>query len=349
MVRGNDESKPAFLASSAKGPKVSASVGASEEVPKDIWAGLRAIEIVSLRMADLALVGNYRSSFKGQGLAFREVRPYQAGDDIRTIDWNVSARFNETFVKVFSEERELSVMLLVDESPSTRFGTQRTSKSILACEVSALIAMSAIRHNDCVGLVLGGERVERLIAPRKGRKHALRIVTELFQRAHNDGAPLVPVSAKNSANAPPTAPLHVPLGARTDLAGLCDALRQVSRRRAVTFVVSDFFSEGYEQALGALVRKHDVVPVLLTDPRDLILPDIGLVSFEDMESGDVVMLDTADPLVRKHHQDQMHAFRSATTDSFRKLGLDHVSISTSGSCVDPLRQLFSRRTHRRRA
>jgi uncharacterized protein (DUF58 family) len=306
----------------------------------DVRAALRKIEIVTARMADLALSGNYRSSFKGQGLAFREVRPYQPGDDVRSIDWNVSARMHEAYVKVFQEEREMTVMLAVDRSESEIFGTRRASKAFVATEVSALVAFSAIKHNDRVGLILGGERVGRIVAPKRGEKHVMRVVREVltFRREPPPrGAPRQDETRQSP-----------PLGARTDLRGLLESLVRVCRRRSVAFVVSDFFAEGYDDALAIAARKHDLIPVVLTDPRDLELPDVGLSSFRDPESGASVVVDTSDRGVRAHYKQFMRDLVAARAKRFRRLGLDAVTVTTDGSTVDPFRALFARRARKRR-
>src|SRR6476620_5731586 len=207
-------------------------------IPREILAALRTIEIHTARLANENLSGTYTSSFKGQGLAFREVRPYQAGDDVRTIDWNVSARMNETFVKVFVEEREMTVMLVVDLSPSERFGTRRAPKTRVASEVAALLAFSAIRNNDRVGLILTTNKVERIVAPKKGEKHVMRVVREILGF---EPPPSVPVRTHDRHGARL-------LGPATDLKAGLEALVGVARRRSIAFVISDFFAQGYERA-----------------------------------------------------------------------------------------------------
>ena len=235
----------------------------------ELLAALRTIEIQTARLANEQLSGTYASSFKGQGLAFREVRPYQAGDDVRTIDWNVSARMNETFVKVFVEEREMTVMLAVDLSASERFGTRRAPKARLASEVSALLAFSAIRNNDRVGLIVGTSKVERIVPPKKGEKHVMRVVREILGFEAPGATDVAPEDRKPIA-----------LGAATDLKAMLESLVRVARRRSVAFVVSDFLAQGYERSLALASAKHDVVAVVLTDPRDRELPDVGLATFE---------------------------------------------------------------------
>lgn len=289
-------------------------------IPKDLLAALRKIEITTHRLANQQLSGSYTSVFKGQGLAFREVRQYQPGDDVRTIDWNVSARMNETYVKVFTEEREMTVMLVVDVSASERFGTRRTSKARLAAEVSALCAFSAIQNNDRVGLVLATDQVEKIVPPKKGKKHVMRVVREI----------LVTKPARRG----------------TDLGAALETLYGVARRRSVALLVSDFYGAGYERALALAAARHDVIPVLLVDPRDEELADVGLATFEDFETGAWVTVDTGSRRVRAHYAAAMRRHREATLRTFTRLGLDHVVVRTDQPYVRPLRDLFARRARR---
>jgi uncharacterized protein (DUF58 family) len=309
-------------------------------IPKELLAALRTIEIHTARLANEQLTGTYSSSFKGQGLAFREVRPYQSGDDVRTIDWNVSARLQETFVKVFVEEREMTVMLVVDLSASERFGTRRAPKLRVASEVAALLAFSAIRNNDRVGLIVSTDRVERIVPPKKGEKHVMRVVREILGFEQ----PGAGVGAGAGAGA--GAGKRRSLGAATDLKAALEALVHVARRRSIAFVVSDFYAGGYERALALASAKHDVVPVVLADPRDAELPDVGLASFEDLESGESVVVDTGDPRVRAFYAAAMKKITESRRAAFHKLGLDAVEIETAGSFVRPLRDLFARRARR---
>jgi uncharacterized protein (DUF58 family) len=291
-------------------------------IPKELIKALRAIEIHTSRLANEQLAGTYTSVFKGQGLAFREVRQYQPGDDVRTIDWNVSARMNDTFVKVFVEEREMTVMLVVDLSASEHFGTKRASKARVAAEISALCAFSAIKNNDRVGLILGTDRIEKIVPPKKGDKHVMRVVREILG--------------------------FLPERAGTDLKLLIETLSKVARRRSVAFLISDFFASGYERALALAAAKHDLVPVVLVDPRDETLPDVGLASFEDWETGEAVMVDTGDKRVREHYQKTMRRVRAERSALFKKLALDECIVWTDRPFVDPLRQLFARRAKRMR-
>jgi len=289
-------------------------------IPRELLAALKRIEITTNRLATDQLVGNYSSVFKGQGLAFREVRQYQPGDDVRTIDWNVSARMRETYVKVFVEEREMTVMLVVDLSKSLGFGTQGMNKNRLAAEVGALCAFSAIRNNDRVGLILSTDEVEKLVPPKKGQKHVMRVVREIL------GAD--------------------PKRRGTDLSIALETLSRVARRRSVAFLISDFFATGYERALSLAAARHDVIPLMLVDPRDEELPNVGLSAFEDFETGEAILLDTASPAVRAHYGREMKRQRMATLQLFRKLGLDHTVIRTDRPYIRPLRDLFAQRARR---
>jgi uncharacterized protein (DUF58 family) len=290
-------------------------------IPKELLAALRKIQITTNRLAnEQQLAGNYTSVIKGQGLAFSEVRHYQHGDDVRAIDWNVSARMNEPFVKVFVEEREMTVMLLVDLSASQHFGTQGMTKQRLAAEVAALCAFSAVRHGDRVGLVLGTDQVEKLVPPKKGQKHGMRVVREILGAA--------------------------PSRRSTDLNASLETLLHVARRRTVSFLISDFFTEGYERTLALAAAKHDVIPLVLVDPRDEELVDVGLASFEDFETGETIVVDTSSATVRDHYARAMREARAARVRTFRKLGLDHTIIETHRPYVAPLRALFAQRARR---
>jgi uncharacterized protein (DUF58 family) len=289
-------------------------------IPKDLLRALRRIEITTRRLATEQLSGNYISGFKGQGLAFSDVRKYQPGDDVRTIDWNVSARMDEAFVKVFVEEREMTVMLVVDVSASERFGTHGGPKSRVAAEVAALCAFSAIKNNDRVGLIASSDRIEKLVPPKKGQKHVLRVVREILAAE--------------------------PVGTGTDLSVALQTLVKVARRRSVAFVLSDFFAGGYERALSLASARHDVVPVMIVDPRDEEMPDVGLANFRDLETGEDILVDTSDAYVRAHYKASMRALRQRQIDLFRKFGLDHCLVHTHRPYIGPLRELFARRAKR---
>jgi uncharacterized protein (DUF58 family) len=289
-------------------------------IPKELLRTLKKIEITTNRLATEQLVGNYTSGFKGQGLAFRESRQYQPGDDIRSIDWNVSARMGETYVKVFVEEREMTMMLAVDVSASGRFGTRRGSKARLAAEFAAVCAFSAIKRNDRVGLVLASDRIEKLVPPQKGQKHVMRVVREIL------GA--------------------TPQGTGTNLSVALETLSKVARRRSIAFFVSDFFASGYERALSLASARHDLIPIMLLDPRDEELPNVGLSTFEDFETGQEILIDTSDRRVREHYKERMEAERQQHIKLFKKFGLDYCLIRTDRPYIDPLRELFARRAKR---
>lgn len=289
-------------------------------IDKELLKQLRKIEIRTQHLADEQLAGNYHSVFKGQGLSFREVRGYTPGDDVRFIDWNVSARMDEPFVKVFVEEREMTVMLVVDLSASESFGTIRAPKSRVAAEVGALCAFSAIKNNDNVGLVLCTDVVEKLVPPKKGDKHVMRVLREIlgFQ----------------------------PQYAGTNLELALQTLVKVAKRRSVAFVISDFFDDGFERALALAAAKHDVIPVMLVDPRDEELPNVGIAAFEDLETGEEILVDTADASVREHYKRSMQGIRESRDKLFRKLALDRVIVRTDESFVKPIRDLFAKRARR---
>jgi uncharacterized protein (DUF58 family) len=287
---------------------------------KELLRQLRRIEIRTRRLADEQLAGTYHSVFKGQGLSFREVRSYIPGDDVRFIDWNVSARMDEPFVKVFVEEREMTVILVVDLSASERWGTVRAPKAQLAAEVGALCAFSAIKNNDNVGLIIATDVIEKLVPPKKGEKHVMRVIREIMG--------------------------FTPEYSGTNLALALSTLIRVAKRKSVAFLISDFFADGYERALALASAKHDVIPVMLVDPRDHDLPDVGIVAFEDFETGEEVVVDTGDRKVREHYAAAMQAIRAERDKLFRKLALDRVVVRTDGDFVKPLRDLFAKRARR---
>lgn len=290
-------------------------------IPKELLKALRKIEITSTRLAnEQQLSGNYKSVIKGQGLAFQEVRQYQAGDDVRAIDWNVSARMTEPYIKVFAEEREMTVMLLVDLSESGLFGTRNMSKRRLSTEVAAVCAFSAIAHNDRVGLIAMSDEVEKVVPPQKGRKHGMRVLREILETE--------------------------PTRRGTDLCAGLDTLMHVAKRRTVTFLLSDFFAENYERTLALAAAKHDLIPIVLRDPRDEELVDVGLARFEDLETGQECLIDTSSAKVRDNYREQMAALRATQQKTFRRLGLDHAVVSTSEPYMKPLRDLFARRARK---
>ena len=291
-------------------------------IASELIRKIRRIEIVTTRLADEGLAGRYHSAFRGRGMAFEEVRPYQPGDDIRAIDWNVSARMNEPYIKLFVEEREMTVLLLVDMSKSGDLGTRAQAKRDLAAEVAAVLAFSAIRNGDRVGLLAFTDRVERFIPPKKGKKHVLAVLTEILT--------------------------HRPRNPGTDLGAALDTLGRVARRRCVAFVVSDFLASGYDHALRVVSRKHDVVPLVVCDPLEDELPDLGLVAFEDLETGEVRLLDTS-ATARRAYAKHVSAARAARESLFKKLEVESVELSTDRPYLPALVGLFrsrERRLHR---
>ncbi len=287
---------------------------------REVIRRVRRLEIRTRRLVDESLAGSYHSVFRGRGMEFAEVREYEPGDDVRTVDWNVSARMGHPFVKKFTEERELTVVLAVDASGSERFGTGPATKLQMATEVSALLAFSAIRNNDRVGLCLFTDRIETFLPPRKGREHALRVLRELlaFETA----------------------------GRGTDVAKALEFLRRVVPKRAVVFLVSDFEAQNYERTLRVVARKHDVVAISVTDPRESALPAVGLVAVEDPETGDRALLDAGSPHVRQLWASWGEARRSALRGIMKRTAVDLLEISTGEPYELPLVRFFRDRAHR---
>jgi uncharacterized protein (DUF58 family) len=292
-------------------------------IPADILKKVRRVELRTRRLVNTVFSGEYHSVFKGQGMAFAEVRGYQPGDEIRTIDWNVTARMGEPFVKVFDEERELSLVLIVDASGSGNFGTVDQMKGEIAVEICAVLAFSAIKNNDRVGLIIFTDEVETYIPPKKGKKHVLRVIRELlyFKPEHR----------------------------RTDVAAALDYLNRLNVRRSVVFVVSDFKSAPFESALRAAKRKHDVIGISVRDPREESLPDVGIVELEDAETGEVVLLDTSDVETRTIFEQSFRLEAEARAEMFRSIGVDTIDVTTAEPYVDPLMRFFRMRAAKIRA
>src|SRR5918994_4690455 len=240
-------------------------------LPAETFRQVQRIHIRTRRLVDGAFAGEYHSVFKGRGMEFAEVREYVPGDDVRTIDWNVTARLGHPYVKRYVEERELTVMLLVDLSASGQFGSVAKLKTEIATELCALLALSAIRNNDKVGLILFTDRIERFIPPQKGRNRALQVIREML--------------------------VFEPAGRRTDLGGALEYLHKASRRRSVTFLISDFLAQDYERPLRLVHKRHDVVPICIADPRERELPDLGLMMLRDLPTGEQALIDTGSAVV----------------------------------------------------
>ena len=296
---------------------------------KELMAKVGKIRILTNRLIDDELAGDYHSTFKGQGVEFDEVRPYAVGDDVRSIDWNVTARTGVPYIKRYSEERELTILFLVDVSGSQSYGSVRRSKAELAAEVTALLALTAIRNQDKIGLVLFSDRIVKYIPPRKGRDSVMRLVREVL-------------AAEDEAEG------------GTDIEGALRFLNGVQKRRAVVFLVSDFMlehgavgAESFERLLRTTARRHDVVCVPVTDPAERELPDVGLVEMEDPETGGLVLVDTSSHSVRKAFAERAAAEDEALTTFFRKTGIDTLPVDTARPYIDEVRALFRRRARKR--
>ncbi len=290
-------------------------------IPADVIARIRTIHIKTSHQVDDLMAGDYVSVFKGRGMEFEQVREYVPGDDIRNIDWNVTARSQTAFVKEFREERELTVMLVVDVSASQDFGTAVDFKQDLAAKFAAAIAFTAIRNNDKVGLILFSDRIERFVSPRKGRGHVWRVIREILTT-------------------------H-PQGRKTDIAAALGFLNNVARRRAVVFLVSDFIDEGFARVLRVTRARHDLVAVSITDPRELELTPMGLVELEDAESGAWELVDTLDPELRRGYARAARARVQDRRDLLRGCGVDEIALRTDEDWVKPLVRFFRMREKRR--
>jgi uncharacterized protein (DUF58 family) len=289
-------------------------------LPPDVVRQIRRLQLRSRRVVANLLGGEYHSVFKGAGLAFADVRAYQPGDDVRAIDWNVTARMGQPFLKRFVEERELTVLFVVDASASLAFGSRRQPKREVVAELAALLAFAALHNNDRVGLVHCTDRVEHLVPPRKGTRHAQRLLRDIlfFQPAHRG------------------------TGLRTAL----DAVQHVQKRRAIVFLFSDFRDAGYEQALRLAGRKHDLVAVCVRDPLEDELPDVGLLELEDAETGEQRLIDTSSAAVRAAYTAAQRRHRDDLQRLLRGAGVDLIEVSTAGGHLDALVDFFRRRQRR---
>jgi len=292
-------------------------------IPREIFTKVRQIEIRTNREVTDVLGGQYHSVFKGRGMEFEEVREYLPGDEVRSIDWNVTARFGHPFIKKFTEERELTVILVVDVSASGQFGSVRQTKNELAAELAAVLAFSAIRNNDKVGLIMFSDQIEKFVPPKKGRRHVLRVVREILA--------------------------FQPLGRGTDLSLALDYLNRVQPRRAVTFVVSDFQvtdEESVRKKLGVASKRHDVIALSLRDPREEELPAVGLVELRDAETGERALVDTFDRKVREEFAAKAQLRLAGLRRLLRSASVDQVEIRSDADYVLPLIQFFRMRERR---
>ncbi|MFQ5414202.1 MAG: DUF58 domain-containing protein [Phycisphaerae bacterium] len=290
-------------------------------IPKELLKKVRQIQIRTSRTVNDLMAGSYHSAFRGRGMEFEEVTPYKIGDDVRTIDWNVSARYAEPYIKKFREERELTVMLVVDASGSGLFGSTDQFKLDLAAELCAVVALSAVRSNDKVGLILFTDAIEHYVPAKKGTRHVLRIIRELLY--------------------------HEPRGRSTDIAEALTFLNRVTVRKSVCFLVSDFLCGGYEAALRIARRRHDLIPIVISDPRELALPNVGLIELDDPETGDVTLVDTSSRRYRERYAALRRADMASLQRMFRRMDLDPIHVRTDRSYVEPLVRFFHKREVRR--
>jgi uncharacterized protein (DUF58 family) len=286
-------------------------------IPKELFKKIRQIEIRTKGLVNNIMGGEYHSAFKGQGMEFAEVRPYQIGDDIRSIDWNVSARTGEAYVKIFEEEREQTMMLVVDVSGSEDFGSRGKFKREIAAEICAIVAFSAIKNGDKVGLVLFSDKVELFVPPKKGRRHVLRLIRDLF--------------------------VYEPTSSGTNLSVALNHVLHVLHRRSIVLVISDFFDEAFERPLRAVRQRHDTVAVHLQDPREEELPPVGLIDLTDAETGETIVIDTYSRQARKAYASHAYQARQEAERLFRRVRVDRVVIRTDESYVEPLIRFFRKR------
>jgi uncharacterized protein (DUF58 family) len=289
-------------------------------VPPEILRQVKLIELRTRGLVNSVFTGEYRSVFKGQGMEFSEVREYQPGDEVRSIDWNVTARMRRPFVKRYVEERELTVMLVVDLSGSERFGTVRRFKSELASELAAVLAMSAVQNNDRVGVLLFTDRIEHVVPPRKGRRHVLRIIRDLLA--------------------------FEPVGRGTNMVTAIDYVAKMLNQKAIVFIVSDFLEADISHPLKILAQRHDVVAVTVEDPSERDLPNIGIARLMDPETGDTFEVDTSSPNVREAYSERVAAEREERKHLLRRLAIDEVAVRTEGGVVEPLLRFFRARETR---
>jgi uncharacterized protein (DUF58 family) len=311
-----DIHRPSPGAPSRGGERPASPIGISPDVLRQV----KLIELRTRRLVNSLFSGEYRSIFKGQGMEFAEVREYQPGDEVRSIDWNVTARMRRPFVKRYIEERELTLMLVVDLSGSGQFGTVQRFKVELATELAAVLTMSAVRNNDRVGTLLFTDRVEHFVPPGKGRRHALRILRDIF--------------------------VHQPQGTGTDIGGALDHLRKMLSQHAIIFLITDLDDPAIERPLKLLNQRHDVVVARVEDPAESELPDVGLATLRDPETGARVAVDTSHPKVRAAYATAMAERRAAKRQLLRRLAIDEIPVSTHESFIEPLMRFFRARERR---
>jgi uncharacterized protein (DUF58 family) len=289
-------------------------------IPGELARKIRILQITTRKVVNDVLAGGYTSVFKGRGIEFDEVREYMPGDDIRTIDWNVTARTGRPYVKRYVEERELTVIFVVDLSASGAFGSVRKLKNEIAAEFCALLSFSAVKNNDKVGLIVFTDRVELYVPPKKGTTHVLRLIRELLN--------------------------FKPKAAKTDLAGALDYLGKVSKKRAVVFLVSDFQAEGFEKPMRIVSKRHDLVAVPIVDPREVRLPNVGLIELEDAETGETILVDTSSAAVRKRYERLGRERSEQFRELFASMGVDNIEVATDRDYIPKLVSFFRARERR---
>ena len=289
-------------------------------IPEELVKRIRYIQIYTNKSVNGVLAGEYESTFKGRGMEFDEVREYSPGDEIRTIDWNVTARTGRPFVKRFVEERELTVMFVVDLSASGAFGSIARTKNEVAAELCALLAFSAVKNNDKVGLIVFTDNIELFIPPKKGNTHVLRLIRELLN--------------------------FEPRKTRTDINTGLDYLGKVTQRHAVVFLISDFQESGYERSMRITAKRHDLIAVAITDPRELKMPNVGLIELEDSETGELVLVDTSSRRIRTEYERQGRERQSRLGSQFASIGIDQIDIQTDADYVRGIVRFFAQREKR---
>jgi uncharacterized protein (DUF58 family) len=284
---------------------------------KELIQLVRRIEIKTKGLVNEVFSGEYHSAFKGRGMEFAEVREYQPGDDIRSIDWNVTARFGHPFIKIFEEERELTIMLIVDVSGSLAFGSTEKSKQRISAEISSILAFSAMKNNDKVGLILFSDRIEKFVPPKKGRSHVLRIIREILS--------------------------YKPEGNKTDIKLALEYFNSTIKKRSISFLISDFLAKDYEKIIKIVARKHDLVGIILEDIREKDLPKIGLVKFLDLETNQTRFIDLSNEFVQKFIFDKNLKRENEINRIFKLGGIDSIKIQTNESYIPPLVKFFKKR------
>lgn len=291
-------------------------------IPKEVLKKIRRIQITTSRMVMDVFAGQYQSVFKGKGMEFDEVREYLPGDEIRSIDWNVTARTGHPYIKKFVEERELTVMLILDMSASCFFGTVKQLKMQLAAEICSVLAFSAIKNNDKVGLIIFTDKVEKFIPARKGIRHVLRVIREALY--------------------------FKPKGKTTNISAALEYLNKVTARKTVTFIISDFYSSDFKKMLSAVNKRHDIIAITITDPRELELPDIGIIQLDDPETGKSFLVDSSKPNIRKEYSENAHKKMKERETLFRMSGVDTIPLRTDTAYSRSLFKFFRARERRKR-